>query len=218
LERQHPYRLTSTSYAVLILLELLGEATSYDLKQALVRSIENFWPVPHTTFYEEPARLANAGYLSARQEPSGRRRRLYKLTDSGRVALREWAHDPEVAPPQLRDEAMLKVFAGGDPRAIFSRRVEWHREKLAELEGYLANLRAGHEGPREDEWRGAEVTLIMGTSHHRQLLELLDSFLAREADGGAAEDGGAGSAGGRGSRRRRAPASAQAATGARGRS
>src|ERR1700677_1225067 len=57
-------RLTTTSYAVMSLLEMLGEAPPYDLKQALERSIENFWPVPHTTFYDEPARLARAGYLS----------------------------------------------------------------------------------------------------------------------------------------------------------
>ena len=48
---------------MLALLEQLGEATSYDIKQALESSIENFWPVPHTTAYEEPARLAAAGYL-----------------------------------------------------------------------------------------------------------------------------------------------------------
>jgi PadR family transcriptional regulator, regulatory protein AphA len=186
LDSKPAYRLTSTSYAVLSLLELLGEATSYDLKQALMRSIENFWPVPHTTFYEEPARLANAGYLSARQEPSGRRRRLYELTESGRAALREWALDPEVGPQQLRDEAMLKVFAGGDPVAVFARRAQWHREKLAELEEYLGNLRDGQDGPREDRWRGAEVTLIAGTSYHRQMLELLDRFLA-ESDAGAVQ-------------------------------
>jgi DNA-binding PadR family transcriptional regulator len=177
------YRLTSTSYAVLALLELLGEATSYDLKQALVRSIENFWPVPHTTFYEEPARLAQAGYLSARQEAGGRRRRLYKLTEHGHDALREWAREPDVGPQQLRDEAMLKVFAGGDPAAVFASRADWHRVKLAELEGYLANLRAGQDGPRQDRWRGAEVTLIAGTAYHRQMLELIDAFLA-----GAGED------------------------------
>src|SRR6516162_2701497 len=96
-------RLTSTSYAVLSLLDVLGEATPYDLKQALVRSIENFWPVPHTTFYEEPARLAGAGYLAARQEAGGRRRRLYKLTARGRDALHSWAEDPAVGPQQLRD-------------------------------------------------------------------------------------------------------------------
>ncbi len=169
-------RLTSTSYAVLSLLDKLGEATPYDLKQALVRSIENFWPVPHTTFYEEPARLAKAGYLAARQEPAGRRRRLYKLTAEGSDALRRWAEEPAVAPQQVRDEAMLKIFAGGDPAKIFRRRGDWHREKLAELEGYLEALREGHNGPREDQWRGAELTLIAGTAYHRQMLALIDSY------------------------------------------
>src|SRR6478736_8012247 len=105
-------RLTGTSYAVLALIGLLGEASPYDLKQALERSVENFWPVPHTTFYAEPARLAQEGLLSERQEQGGRRRKTYALTDPGREALASWAASPELAPPQLREEATLKVFAG----------------------------------------------------------------------------------------------------------
>jgi PadR family transcriptional regulator, regulatory protein AphA len=175
--KSKPYRLTSTSYAVLTLLELLGEATPYDLKQALVGSIENFWPVPHTTFYEEPARLARHGYLSARQEQRGRRRKLYALTDKGHDALRAWSEDPEVAPQQVRDEAMLKIFAGAEPSTILARRSDWHRAKLAELEGYLANLRATRQGPRTDKWRGAEVTLVAGTSYHREMISLIERFL-----------------------------------------
>ena len=110
-------RLTTTSYAVLSLLETFGEATPYELKQALEHTIENFWPVPHTTFYEEPARLAKAGYLSQRQEHGGRRRKRYALTGAGRAALRAWADSPGAPPSQYRDEGMLKVFAGADPRA-----------------------------------------------------------------------------------------------------
>ena len=45
----------------------------------LERSIANFWMVPHTTFYAEPARLTRGGFLSEEQEPSGRRRKLYSL-------------------------------------------------------------------------------------------------------------------------------------------
>jgi DNA-binding PadR family transcriptional regulator len=81
-------KLTQTSYAVLALFEQVGEATSYDLKQAIEISIENFWPLPHTTAYDEPARLAEGGYLTVRQEEGGRRRKLYALTDAGREALR----------------------------------------------------------------------------------------------------------------------------------
>lgn len=194
-------RLTTTSYAVMSLLELCDEATPYDLKQLLEHSIENFWPVPHTTFYDEPARLARAGYLSERQEQGGRRRKRYSLTDAGREALRAWADSPGSPPAQYRDEGMLKVFAGADPLVVFAGRGDWHRTKLAELEGYLASLRTGQEGgegpsshsrsprrrresrggregsSREDRWRGAEATLVGGIAYHRQMLETFERFI-----------------------------------------
>ena len=166
-----PIRLTGTSFAVLTLLELLGPSTPYDLKQALEQSIENFWPVPHTTFYAEPARLARGGFLSVRQEQAGRRRKLYALTDSGRKALGEWVRAAVVAPPQYRDEGVLKIFAGADPLPILRNRREWHRAKLAELEGYL-------EGVGEEQgMRGVRTSLIVGTTYHRQLLEPIERFL-----------------------------------------
>jgi DNA-binding PadR family transcriptional regulator len=165
----------------LSLLDLLGEATPYDLKQALERSIENFWPVPHTTFYEEPARLAKAGYLSQSQETGGRRRKRYALTDTGRTALRAWADSPGAPPSQYRDEGMLKVFAGADPRVVFAGRGDWHRAKLAELESYLENLKAGHEGPREDKWAGAEATLLGGINYHRQMIDTFERFVEKRS-------------------------------------
>src|SRR4029077_327216 len=155
-----PMKLSGTSYAVLTLLELLGPATPYDLKQALEQSIENFWPVPHTTFYAEPARLARGGLLTVRQEQSGRRRKLYELTELGREALRAWTGSPDVTPPQLRDEGVLKIFAGADPAPILRRRVEWHRAKLAELEGYLQGVEAAG-GPE-----GVRASLLVGTGYH----------------------------------------------------
>ncbi|MDQ2630949.1 MAG: PadR family transcriptional regulator, partial [Actinomycetota bacterium] len=63
-----PIKLTGTSYALMAVLAEFGEMTSYDIKRAMESSIQNFWPVPHTTAYEEPARLAAAGYLTAKQE------------------------------------------------------------------------------------------------------------------------------------------------------
>jgi PadR family transcriptional regulator, regulatory protein AphA len=178
-------RLTGTSYAVLSLLALLGEATPYDLKQALEKSIENFWPVPHTTFYAEPERLVRGGYLSVEQEPGGRRRKRYRATERGREALREWAGSAELQPPQLREEAALKVFAGGDPLTLFAKRREWHAAKLLELEGYLGQLDA--------DWAdaGVRASLLVGVGYHRSLLEGIDRFLAdpqaaaREIEAGA---------------------------------
>lgn len=174
-------RLTGTSYAVLSLLGLLGPATPYELKRALEQSVENFWPVPHTTFYAEPARLAAGGYLSVRQESGGRRRKRYELTEQGRRALREWADSPEVAPPQLREEGVLKIFAGGDPLPIMRARRDWHRAKLAELEGYLE---AASADPSE-EARGARASLQVGITYHRLLLESVERFLDSQAATGS---------------------------------
>jgi len=166
--KRKPIRLTSTSYAVLALLAHFGEVTPYDLKRGLERSIENFWPVPHTTAYDEPARLAAGGYLSARQEAGGRRRKLYALTERGRDALRAWAADPATAPPQLRDEALLKIFAGAEPGPVLVAREAWHRAKLAELEGYLEGERGSGSG--------AERTLLAGVAYHGKMLEVIEAL------------------------------------------
>jgi PadR family transcriptional regulator, regulatory protein AphA len=169
-----PLRLTGTSFAVLTLLDHLGEATPYDLKQSLERSIANFWPVPHTTFYAEPTRLQQGGYLTVRQEEGGRKRKLYSLTKLGRRALRAWADSPELAQSQLRDEGTLKIFAGADPRVIFAQQREWRARKLQELEGYLA----GMEGYPEDEHgRAIRTTLRIGIRYERVLLEEIDRFM-----------------------------------------
>src|SRR6202035_391551 len=141
-------RLTGTSFAVLTLIELLGPYNPYDLKQALERSIANFWMVPHTTFYAEPTRLVRAGLLSEQQEAGGRRRKVYSMTDAGRGALERWRTSVELTPPQLREEGVLKIFAGADPVPIFRARRDWHRAKLAELERSL-EAGAGRDDPAQ---------------------------------------------------------------------
>jgi DNA-binding PadR family transcriptional regulator len=163
-------RLTGTSYAVLGLISVTGPCTSYDLKQRIESTVENFWPVPHTTFYVEPARLADAGLLSVEQEPDGRRRKLYSLTAAGQEALDAWVSRPEVAPPQMRDELMLKVFLGADPGPLVQERMAWQEAKLAELQGYLDVCRE-HGGPE-----GVERSLVAGTAYHRGVIAMLEGL------------------------------------------
>jgi PadR family transcriptional regulator AphA len=165
-------KLTGNSYAILALLNQFGESTPYDIKQAMEVSIQNFWPVPHTTAYEEPARLAAAGYLSVRQEEGGRRRRFYSMTEAGRRALKEWAADVEVAPPQLREEAILKVFAGADPGPLAAERRAWHEAKREELAAMLQEVRSAED----PSLALSERTLMSGVGYHQKMLELLDSL------------------------------------------
>jgi DNA-binding PadR family transcriptional regulator len=163
-------RLSGTSYAVLGLIDVWGPCTPYDLKQAIETTVENFWPVPHTTFYVEPARLAEAGLLDVDQEEHGRRKKLYSITEKGKQALAAWVAEPTAAPPQLRDELVLKVFLGADPGPLSEERIAWHRQKLAELEGYLELVRAGDGTP------GIERSLIAGTAYTRAMLAMYEQL------------------------------------------
>ena len=164
-------RLTGTSYAVLSVLDALGSATPYDLKQALEVSVQNFWPVPHTTAYSEPERLAREGLLSVEQEQRGRRRKVYALTDEGRARLREWAASPSLSAPQLREEGVLKIFAGAEPAPILQERLEWHTAKLQELRGYLE---AVGEDPA---MQGVRSSLLVGVGYESLIVDALRRYL-----------------------------------------
>ena len=137
--------LTPTSHIVLGLLSISGQATPYDLKQMAARTVGEFWTLPHSQLYSEPARLARAGYLTEQQEPHGRRRKLYGLTDRGQAALTDWLQTLAPEPYMLRDPALLKLFFGADPHQLAEVQLETHRQKLARVR---SDPRAAHpRGP-----------------------------------------------------------------------
>lgn len=133
-------RLTPTSFIVLGLIDWLGPSTPYRLKKMLERSIADFHPVPHTTFYAEPARLAAAGYLDESREAAGRRRKEYSLTEQGREALRDWLADPNAEPTEVRAPAMLKVFFGADPEPLANAALARHTALLEGFESVRARV------------------------------------------------------------------------------
>ncbi|RQO46046.1 PadR family transcriptional regulator [Rhodococcus sp. KBW08] len=105
-------RLSPTSYLVLGLLSLRGPSTPYELKRAAGRSVAFFWPFPHTQFYAEPARLHGLGFVDLDDEESGRRRKTYRLSGSGREALASWLTVPPGEIFEVRDMAVLQLFFG----------------------------------------------------------------------------------------------------------
>jgi DNA-binding PadR family transcriptional regulator len=141
--------LTATSYAVLGMVGLRGPSTVYDLKRALEHLAGEFWSVPHVQQYRESERLERLGLLASHQEPDGRRRRLFAITDAGLEALRRWLGEP--APTMtLRDEGLLKLFFSelSDDRTI----VALARDQAAKYERRLAELEelTDRFGPRPD--------------------------------------------------------------------
>jgi DNA-binding PadR family transcriptional regulator len=142
-ERKAEIRLTSTSYVVLGMLDWLGPSTPYRLKRVLGESVQDFFPVPHTSFYAEPARLAAAGYLDERVERAGRRRRTFALTAQGRAALRSWLEEPETRFGEFRFPGMLKLFFGADPAGFAGAQARHHEELAAGFEAVRAAARRG---------------------------------------------------------------------------
>ena len=102
--------LTATNYALLGLLAVRPEWSAYDLVQQSQRSLRFLWPRAESKIYESAKRLASLGLATAKQQPTGRRRRtVYSITPAGRRALRSWLGQPG-AGPALEFEGGLKLF------------------------------------------------------------------------------------------------------------
>jgi len=153
--------LTPTSYIVLGLLSVAGQATPYDLKQMVSATVGHFWSLPHSQVYAEPTRLARAGYATEQQEPDGRRRKLYTLTDRGRAAFKDWLAVPTPELYALRDLALLKLFFGADAHDLAEVQLETHRRRLTEYQTLSDQL-------TKDAPAGARLALDLGIRHERE--------------------------------------------------
>jgi PadR family transcriptional regulator AphA len=163
--------LTPTSFVVLGLVSLAGEATPYDLKQMVARSVGHFWSIPHSQLYAEPARLAQAGYLDERREPGGRRRKHYSLTKRGRLSLEQWTASGTEEGWELRDPGLLKLFFGADPAALAREQLDTHRRRLAEYEAMLDGTGSAPPGPR--------LALEAGIGHEREYVRFWSRITQR---------------------------------------
>jgi PadR family transcriptional regulator AphA len=162
-------RLTDTSYAVLGLLEHCEPATPYRLKQVAQESILHFWSIPHTQLYTECARLAAAGMLDEHRETTGRRRRVYRLSATGRKALAQWRADPDAGLYELRDPGLLKLFCGADPAAVAEIQLDKHVRRLKRYEELFSEH--APEGPR--------LSLEAGIGHEHEYIRFWSRLRAK---------------------------------------
>lgn len=149
-------RLTTTTYGVLGLLAVRPHST-YELAKAMDRSVGRVWSRAQSKLFEEPRKLAEHGYATAREESVGRRTRtVYAITRSGRRALAAWLAEPGDG-PVLEFEGLVKlIFAEHGTRdgalATIARARQWAvemnagnieaAEQFAEGSGRYAERRA----------------------------------------------------------------------------
>lgn len=169
-------KLTVPSYIVLGMVKAIGEASPYDMKRLARLSLDHFWSVRHAQLYTEPERLADAGYLSMHREASGRRRKLYSLTDAGSSAFETWTNEPVATLSELRDQDLLKIFFGADPVVTAEARMALHETRLAEFEQTMAEF-----GDHITE--GQRLILRMGMRGERFWLQMWGDVAAGALDG-----------------------------------
>ncbi|AJC22299.1 PadR family transcriptional regulator [Pandoraea pulmonicola] len=121
-----------------LMTSLLEKSSSgYDLARRFDKSIGFFWHATHQQIYRELARMEACGWIESGAAPDGgrTRKRIYRVLDAGRDALRAWASTP-TAPSDLRDDLMVRLRADAavGPLGLqdeFRRRAALHAQKLA---------------------------------------------------------------------------------------
>jgi DNA-binding PadR family transcriptional regulator len=162
----HESSLSSSAYVVLGLLATYGPATPYDMKRWVDASIGYFWSFPRAQLYVEPERLVRLGMLTERREGTGRRRRVFSVTDAGRRALQDWICRADSAQVELRDPGLLKLFFGGaveqaDVLALARDEQAQHAARLAEFQRILPQLEADQDAAF------ALATIRLGIRHEQ---------------------------------------------------
>ena len=161
--------LTTAAYVVLGMIRI-GARTGYEIKQLTAQSIRYFWTISPVQIYPSLNQLEEAGLITGREDPQGRRRRrVYQITGAGQAALREWLGRPGPMPFELRDLGLVKLFFAdalvpGQARQVL-RAVEPTARAVRE---------SGDAYP--------ELTLAMGIAVHQAMADLCRDFEQRYAD------------------------------------
>jgi DNA-binding PadR family transcriptional regulator len=160
-----PSELSLFSYEVMGLVGH-GGAGPHDLLRMARRGRILDW-AGESQYYVEPKRLAKLGYLEAHTEPGRTRpRTVYRLTDKGLDALREYARTPVTITP-VKSEPLLRLLIAD----LVGEEVT--RESLATLRDDVADL-----VERLDQMAAAAEAL----PHRSKYLLLVNGFLRRLVD------------------------------------
>ncbi len=139
-----PPKMTTSSYAVLALLDL-KRWTGYELTHQAQRSLRYAWPKSERLLYSEPKKLVEHGYATVhREERNNRTRNVYTITEEGRAALKVWT-TTRTQPPRLEIEALLRLlFADQGSREDVLVALEEFEEDIGEHHQAIVELMASY--------------------------------------------------------------------------
>lgn len=125
-----------------ILLGLLSKKSmsGYELNRSFKNEIGEFWQAKHSQIYPELAKMEERGIIEHEVEITGMKleKKIYRLTEEGKILLNEWIHTLTNELPVNRDEFVLKLYFVkdvNDPalREIIEQQRDLHEEKRVHL-------------------------------------------------------------------------------------
>jgi DNA-binding PadR family transcriptional regulator len=172
--------LSPTAWAVLGVLSFPAEQdlSGYDVKSWADRSLRFFYTSPAMSqVYRELKKLESVGYVTSYLAPQDelRNKRLYRLTDEGRAAVREWAAGPAI-PPMIKHAALLRVWLGHLLSLEQLRTVlQQHIDYAEHMRGEAAELE--QSAHRQKLWPHPELALRWSTRYYESEAELARRLL-----------------------------------------
>jgi DNA-binding PadR family transcriptional regulator len=134
-------QLTGLEGGLLGLLARGGELSGWDLYKQARTSVAYFWPIGRSQIYAALPRLERFGLIRGRDVPQSGKpdKRLFELTQRGRVLLAAWLDEGQSGPP--RDLFLLKLFfsAHADRSAVRSHILE-RRNTALRLRGEIEDM------------------------------------------------------------------------------
>jgi PadR family transcriptional regulator AphA len=172
-------QLSHTEYAVLGLLTF-GERSGYELNALANRTIGFFWRPAKSKIYIVLPRLVQRGLASSAPvtREKGPDKTVYRLTSSGRRALRDWLSSPDVVTAPQRHGLLLKLFFGaqGDVEALIGL-VEGHKRRAEEQLAALEQIEAETDPHGNEDDFFPYLTLLHGLEDARSTISWAEEVL-----------------------------------------
>jgi PadR family transcriptional regulator, regulatory protein AphA len=169
--------LASPAYVVLGMVRL-GARSGYEIKQTVEQSIRFFWTISPVQIYPSLVRLEEAGLITGRADPQGkRRRRSYEITPAGEIALQRWLRRAEPMPFELRDIGLVKLFFADalntdEAQELLSAVTQRSEDRIATLRAIEPIATAAEE----DGNIYPLLTLRLGLAYHWAMVDVCQDF------------------------------------------
>ncbi|HEY2814860.1 MAG TPA: PadR family transcriptional regulator [Acidimicrobiales bacterium] len=171
-------RTATTANAILGLLALRREWSTWELTKQLRRNMRFFWPRAESQIYEEAKGLVGKGFARDRQSFTGKRgRTTYAISPDGRKQLKRWLATPP-KPTTLECEPLLRVFLGtlgtdADLRAAVAQ-VRADGEAVLDVGRVVGPEYLEGTAPFQDQLAVRALVLDFLSNHARMLIDWAD--------------------------------------------